>query len=115
MSFLGGLAGGLLSPITSLTGGLLSDAAGSGGSLFGSGAQTPSIPDYMQLAQYQTNANRVNQYSPYGNITYDQSPGGQWNMTTSLNPVQQSTLNNTQNLKYGFSSGALGGLPQPDY
>ena len=50
------------------------------------GGSAPATPDYtslakeqakgnMELAQYTTQANRVNQVTPYGNVTYSQSPG----------------------------------------
>ena len=49
----------------------------------GKGGSAPSTPDYtalanaqgannLALAQYTTQANRVNQVTPYGNITYSQ-------------------------------------------
>ena len=52
----------------------------------GKGGSAPATPDYtslakeqaagnLALAKYTTEANRVNQVTPYGNITYSQNPG----------------------------------------
>ena len=76
--------------------------------LFGSPA-TPATPDYtgaaqatasgnLDAARAATAANRVNQVTPYGNLTYavtGQDPYGNptWTSTTSLSPEQQQLYN----------------------
>lgn len=71
----------------------------------GKKAKTPKAPDYMRLAQQQaeqqsrlnretTQANRVNQFTPYGSLTYAQDPNNpdKWTSTVSLDPKVQQTL-----------------------
>lgn len=86
-------------------GGLL---GGITGALFGSPAQA-ATPDYagaaqataqgnLDAARAATAANRVNQITPYGNLTYTQSGTDQygnptWTATTSLSDVGQQLLN----------------------
>jgi hypothetical protein len=61
---------------------------------------TPAAPDYTKLAEMtaasqnaqidkQTAANRVNQYTPEGSLTWAQGPGGTWSQTTTLSPEAQ--------------------------
>lgn len=45
-----------------------------------------------QLAEQQAALNRVNQVGPYGSVTYEQGPGGQWSQVTQLSPAQQQAL-----------------------
>jgi hypothetical protein len=69
----------------------------------------PPAPDYvgaanataagnLDAARAQTAANRVNQYTPYGNITYTHDPNtasgpdGGWTQTMQLAPIQQQLL-----------------------
>jgi len=69
--------------------------------LFGS-PKTVDVPNYTQAAQ-QTSAsdlaaNRLNQYNPYGSLTYSQtgtdSQGNPtWSQTQSINPQLQSAIN----------------------
>jgi len=89
-----GGGGGILSPITD--------------TLFGSPPSPPPAPDYvgaaqqtaqgnLQAAQAATAANRVSQYTPYGNLVYQQtgvdSQGNPtWRADTSLAPAQQQML-----------------------
>jgi hypothetical protein len=93
-----GGGGGLLSPITD--------------TLFGSPPSPPPAPDYvgaaqttaagnLAAAQAATSANRVSQYTPYGNLVYTQngvdSQGNPtWRADTSLNSTGQQLLD-TQN------------------
>lgn len=71
---------------------------------------TPPPPDYkgaaeetaqgnLDAARLATKANRVNTYTPYGNITYSQNPNDQdsWSANVSLDPTQQRLLDQ-QNL-----------------
>ncbi len=65
----------------------------------------PATPDYTGAAQataagnvdaarVATKANRVNTYTPYGNITYSQDPNDQdvWSANVSLDPSQKQLL-----------------------
>lgn len=74
----------------------------------GKSAQAPAAPDYtaaaqataagnLQAAQTAAAANRVNQVTPYGNLTYSQNGtdaqgNPTWTQTTSLSPEQQQLL-----------------------
>ena len=89
-----GGGGGILSPVTDV--------------LFGSPPSPPPAPDYvgaaqqtaagnLAAAQAATAANRVSQYTPYGNLVYTQtgvdSQGNPtWRADTSLAPAQQQML-----------------------
>lgn len=64
----------------------------------------PPAPDYegaaketaagnLEAAKYTTEANRINQYTPYGSMTYAKDPAGKWSQTVSLSPEQQQLLN----------------------
>jgi hypothetical protein len=92
--FMGGGGGGILSPITDL--------------VFGKPPSPPPAPDYrgaaqetaqgnLAAAQAATSANRVSQYTPYGNLVYSQtgvdSQGNPtWRADQSLAPAQQQML-----------------------
>src|SRR5215469_7267742 len=63
---------------------------------------TPPDPVAVSAAQTQSNEataalqaqlNNVNQYSPYGSVTYDQYAPNQWSQTTTLSPSQQAIYN----------------------
>lgn len=89
-----GGGGGILSPITN--------------TLFGSPQEAPAAPDYtsaanatargnLEMAQAAAAANRVNQITPYGNLTYtesgtDSKGNPMWTATQSLSPAQQQIL-----------------------
>ena len=81
----------------------------------GKGGSAPATPDYtalakeqaagnLALAQYTTQANRVNQVTPYGNITYSQ--GSPTVDQTGYNAALQAYQNslNSQNQSHGSSS-----------
>ena len=74
---------------------------------------TPSIPDYSNLAKEQsrldTRLNRVDQYSPLGNSTW-QNNGDAWKVTSSLSPDQQAILDQQENLSKQYGSLAESGL-----
>lgn len=91
------------------------------GSIFsGGGSQqsAPAVPDYrgaaqetaqgnLEAARAAAAANRVNQVTPYGNLTYTQSgsdPYGNpmWTATTSLSDVGQKLLNNQNEAALGL-------------
>ena len=67
----------------------------------------PPAPDYagaanataagnLEAAQYATKANRVNQYTPYGNLIYSQQnpddPNSTWSSRIDLSPTGQQLL-----------------------
>lgn len=92
------------------------------GDLFGKG-DAPPPPDYaaaaretaagnLDAAKYATNANRINQYTPYGSLTYQYTPqydaegnetGAGWTQNMNLTPEAQNALNQqlALNTKYG--------------
>lgn len=89
----------------------------------------PPPPDYAAAAQQtaagnldaaraQTAANRVNQVTPYGNLTYTQNPGygpdGGWTATQTLSPQQQSLLDQQNKTSLGLSGLADRGLGYVD-
>lgn len=68
-------------------------------------SSAPPTPDYvgaanataagnLDMARLQTAANRVNQITPYGSLTYSQDPNNQdsWTQTETLSPQAQATL-----------------------
>jgi hypothetical protein len=83
----------------------------------------PPAPDYaasaektaagnLDMAKYSTNANRINQKTPYGELKYSYTPqydasgketGGGWTQTESLTPQAQAALDQqlALNQKYG--------------
>lgn len=83
----------------------------------------PAAPDYasaaqktaegdLKMANYATKANRINQFTPYGSLTYKYTPefdsegketGGGWSQTMDLTPEAQNALNEQLRLnqKYG--------------
>lgn len=90
--------------------------------IFG-GGDSPEAPDYagaakrtaagnLKYAKYATNANRIDQYTPYGSLTYDYKPqrnaagkvtGRGWTQNVNLTPEAQKALDQqlALNTKYG--------------
>ncbi len=77
----------------------------------------PPAPDYagaaqqtaagnLEAAQYATKANRVNQYTPYGNLIYSQDnpsdPNSQWSSRIDLSPTGQQLLNYSDQSQLGL-------------
>jgi hypothetical protein len=63
----------------------------------GKSVSTPPAPDYTQAAEATAAGNRVNQVTPYGNLTYTEGPldtkGNQtWTANVSLSPEQRQLL-----------------------
>jgi hypothetical protein len=101
-----GGGGGLLSPVTNV--------------LFGKPPAPPPAPDYrgaaaetaagnLAAAQSATAANRVNQVTPYGNLSYaetgtDSMGNPTWTATTSLSPAQQQLLDMQNQTSLGLGS-----------
>lgn len=94
--------------------------------LEGGKGSSPPAPDYtgaanataagnLEAARAATQANRVNQVTPYGNLTYTQDPNAAtpdmgWTATTTLSPAEQQLLNQTNQLNTGLMSTANTGL-----
>jgi hypothetical protein len=101
-----GGGGGILSPVTNV--------------LFGKPPAPPPPPDYrgaaaetaagnLQAAQSATAANRVNQVTPYGNLSYaetgvDSRGNPTWTATTTLSPAQQQLLDIQNQTSAGLGS-----------
>lgn len=77
-------------------------------------SSAPPPPDYqgaaqataagnLEAAKYATEANRINQYSPYGSLTYQKTGDNTWNQYTQLAPEAQRALDAqlALNTKYG--------------
>lgn len=87
----------------------------------GGKGSAPDAPDYMalanqsaasalNLAKYNTLANRVNQTNPYGAVKFSQNPDGSWNQASTLSPQQQQIFNSQQGAvqnAYGNANGVL--------
>lgn len=89
---------------------------------------TPAAPDYTKLAEMtaasqnqaidkQTQANRVNQYTPEGSSTWSNNGNGMWSQTTTLSPEQQKLYDQQQqiNLAKGGLANSLTGRMSSDY
>ena len=86
----------------------------------GKQASAPAAPDYtaaanataagnLKAAQTAAAANRVNQYTPYGSLTYqeagtDSQGNPLWSATTSLSPDQQQLLNQQTQTSIGLGN-----------
>lgn len=81
----------------------------------------PAAPDYtaaaektsagnLEAAKYATRANRVNQYTPYGNLTYNENGDGTWTQTQTLTPQAQATLDKQQALSDKYADTASQGF-----
>ncbi len=79
----------------------------------------PASPDYagaastqynsgVQATQAQTQANRPNQYNPWGSTTWNQDGSGGWNQTVTLNPDEQAALTAQQGTQASRSQTAQG-------
>lgn len=77
----------------------------------------PPAPDYagaaretaaanLEMAKYQTEANRINQVNPYGTLSYSQDANGKWTQTETLDPRIQNTLNSQIGVQQGLSDQA---------
>lgn len=74
----------------------------------------PSVPDYTAAANQQstasqgiinaqTQANRPNVSTPWGNMSWTNNGNGQWSGNESLNPAEQQSLSAQQNIQAGNS------------
>ena len=79
------------------------------------GAATATAAGNLEATRAASAANRVNQYTPYGNLTYNRDPNAAtpdegWSATQSLSPEQQQILQRNQNLSTGLLGTAETGL-----
>lgn len=95
-----------------------------GWKLYKDSPSPPPAPDYAgaaaataagnaDAARIAAKANRVNQYTPYGSITYTNGINGdqdQWRMDTSLNPAGQKIFDANQNIQTGLLDSAQTGI-----
>jgi hypothetical protein len=84
-------------------------------------SSAPAAPDYtaaaektaagnLEAAKYATKANRVNQYTPYGNLTYKELGDGTWEQTQTLTPQAQATLDKQMALSDKYADTASTGF-----
>lgn len=89
-------------------------------------SSAPAAPDYigaanataagnLDAARAAADANRVNQVTPYGNLTYQHDPNAAtpdqgWTATQTLSPQQQALLDKNNNLSSGLLDTAQSGL-----
>jgi hypothetical protein len=82
-----------------------------------SSPKAPASPDYVGAAQqtaagnleaikYQTEANRVNQNTPWGSSSWNQGANGAWTQTETLTPELQAALNSQLAIQEGKSDQA---------
>jgi len=93
----------------------------------GKGGSAPPPPDYagaatataagnLEAARATAAANRTNQVTPYGNLTYTANPGTDpygntlYTATQTLSPAQEGILNSTNTLNQGLMDTANTGL-----
>lgn len=92
---------------------------GGGWIVFKSSPSAPPPPDYagaaqqtaagnLEAARAAAAANRVNQVTPYGNLTYSHdknaaTPDDGWTVTQSLSPIQQQLLDQQNKTSLGLS------------
>lgn len=86
----------------------------------------PATPDYagaaqataagnLEAAKFATKANRVNQYTPYGNLTYSQNPDETWNQYVNLSDTGKKLLGYQDAASLGLgeqTTNALGRVDQ---
>jgi hypothetical protein len=67
----------------------------------------------VDTARVQNQMNRVNEYTPYGNTTYQNEPGtDNWSMTQTLSPLEQRNLDNTWRAQGIYGNAAVDQLGQ---
>jgi len=87
----------------------------------GKESTAPAAPDYaaaakqtaegnLEAAKYATKANRINQYTPYGKLTYSQGPDETWSQTLDLAPEAQATLDKQMAMNRQYAEIAQTGL-----
>lgn len=84
-------------------------------------SSAPAAPDYtaaaektaagnLEAAKYATKANRVNQYTPYGSLTYKELGDGTWEQNQTLTPQAQATLDKQMALSDKYADTASTGF-----
>lgn len=84
-----------------------------------SGAAAATAAGNLEATRAASAANRINQYTPYGNMTYNRDPNAAtpddgWSVTQSLSPGQQEILDRNTNLSTGLLGTAETGLGKVD-
>ena len=79
------------------------------------GAATATAAGNLEATRAATAANRINQYTPYGSLTYNRDPNAAtpdegWSATQTLSPEQYQILQRNQNLSTGLLGTAETGL-----
>ena len=74
------------------------------------GAAEATAAGNLEAAKYATRANRVNQYTPYGNLTYNEKGDGTWDQTQTLTPQAQATLDKQMALSDKYADTASQGF-----
>ena len=74
------------------------------------GAAEQQAAGNLAGAQTATTANRVNQFNPYGSLTWGQDPSGQWSQTTQFSPEMQALMSQYSGLGTAFGSAGQGAL-----
>lgn len=64
----------------------------------------------QRLVEAQARANRINQYTPYGELTYSQDPAGNWRQDMKLSPQAQATLDAQMGMDKQYADIAQAGL-----
>ena len=84
----------------------------------------PPVPDYAGLAQQQgqldqqatdrqTRANRPNQTNSMGSSTWSQDAAGNWTQNTAMNPINQSLVDQSRQMRQGLMGGVQSTLSSP--
>jgi hypothetical protein len=88
--------------------------------IFG-GNEPPPPPDYtaaaketaagnLDAARLATRANRINQVTPYGSLSYQEGPNDSWTQTMNLTPQAQATLDKQMRLSDQYADTASKGF-----
>ena len=88
--------------------------------IFG-GNDAPPPPDYaaaaretasgnLDAARLATRANRINQVTPYGSLSYQEGPNDSWTQTMNLTPQAQATLDKQMRLSDQYADTASKGF-----
>lgn len=91
----------------------------------GGKSSAPPPPDYtaaanataagnLEAAKYATKANRVNQFTPYGNLTYKQNPDETWNSYIDLSPTGKQLLDYQDSASLGLGRQTTNALDRVD-
>lgn len=76
------------------------------------GAAQQQATGNLTGAQTATDANRVNQYNPFGSSTWSQDPSGQWSQSVGFSPQMQTLYDNYYGLGENFANAGGQALQQ---